>query len=177
MVAYGNARHVSPSFYLKVFLLFVPFTLIPSALGSMAILVVTRYLHRCVFKWALFGLSAVGIAYGVAFFEAGDGGEPGTGTDGGYAPRVTPQQQRDRSADTPELLGGVEHDCLGRRLVGEGSLLLHGPPQQRHDGHTGMCHGQPPPVTMKAGRVTTARAIFNSASPLLDRPISLPHPA
>ena len=60
MVAYGNARHVSPSFYLKVFLLFVPFTLIPSALGSMAILVVTRYLHRCVFKWALFALAGDG---------------------------------------------------------------------------------------------------------------------
>ncbi|MGA2138870.1 MAG: hypothetical protein ABSH14_08425 [Verrucomicrobiia bacterium] len=69
MVAYGNARHVSPNFYLKVFLLFVPFTLIPSALGSMAILVVTRYLHRCVFKWALFGLSAMGIAYGVVFLK------------------------------------------------------------------------------------------------------------
>ena len=69
MVAYGNARHVSPSFYLKVFLLFVPFTVIPSAFGSMAILVVTRYLHRRVFKWALFGLSAVGIAYGVAFLK------------------------------------------------------------------------------------------------------------
>ena len=69
MVAYGNARHVSPDFYLKVFLLFVPFTLIPSALGSMAILVITRYLHRRVFKWALFGLSAVGIACAVVFLK------------------------------------------------------------------------------------------------------------
>ena len=69
MVAYGNARHVSPDFYLKVFLLFIPFTLIPAALGSMTILVVTRYLHRRVFKWALFGLAAVGIAAGVTFLK------------------------------------------------------------------------------------------------------------
>ncbi|MGD0061133.1 MAG: hypothetical protein ABSD58_17110 [Verrucomicrobiia bacterium] len=69
MAAYGNARHVSPSFYLKVFLLFVPFTVIPAALGSIAILIVTRYLHRRVFKWALFGVSVVGIATGVTFLK------------------------------------------------------------------------------------------------------------
>jgi ABC-2 type transport system permease protein len=69
MAAYGNARHVSPTFYLKVFLLFVPFTVIPAALGSIAILIVTRYLHRRVFKWALFGVSAVGIAAGVTFLK------------------------------------------------------------------------------------------------------------
>jgi ABC-2 type transport system permease protein len=69
MAAYGNARHVSPSFYLKVFLLFVPFTAIPAALGLIAILIVTRYLHRRVFKWALFGVSVVGIAAGVTFLK------------------------------------------------------------------------------------------------------------
>ena len=69
MVAYGRARHVSPDFYLKVFLLFVPFTIIPAAFGSMAILVVTRYLHRHVFKWALFGVSAVGLACAVLFLR------------------------------------------------------------------------------------------------------------
>jgi ABC-2 type transport system permease protein len=69
MAAYGNARHVSPSFYLKVFLLFVPFTAIPAALGSIAILIVTRYLHRRVFKWALFGASVVGIVTGVTFLK------------------------------------------------------------------------------------------------------------
>jgi ABC-2 type transport system permease protein len=69
MAAYGNARHVSPSFYLKVFLLFIPFTVIPAALGSIAILIVTRYLHRRVFKWVLFGVSAVGIAAAVTFLK------------------------------------------------------------------------------------------------------------
>jgi ABC-2 type transport system permease protein len=69
MAAYGNARHVSLSFYLKVFLLFVPFTVIPAALGSIAILIVTRYLHRRIFKWALFGVSVVGIATGVTFLK------------------------------------------------------------------------------------------------------------
>ena len=69
MAAYGNARHVLPSFYLKVFLLFIPFTVIPAALGSIAILIVTRYLHRRVFKWVLFGVSAVGIAAAVTFLK------------------------------------------------------------------------------------------------------------
>jgi len=69
MVAYGNARHVSAGFYMKVFLLFVPFTIIPAALGSMAILAVARYLHRHVFKWALFGVSTVGIACAFAFLK------------------------------------------------------------------------------------------------------------
>ncbi|HTS19171.1 MAG TPA: hypothetical protein VMP11_16465 [Verrucomicrobiae bacterium] len=69
MAAYGNARHVSPSFYLKVFLLFIPFTVIPAALGLIAILVVTRYLHRRIFKWAIFGVSLVGITAGVTFLK------------------------------------------------------------------------------------------------------------
>jgi len=69
MAAYGNARHVSPAFYLKVFLLFVPFIVIPAALGSIAILIVTRYLHRRVFKWALFSVSVLGIAGGVTFLK------------------------------------------------------------------------------------------------------------
>src|ERR1017187_1245250 len=61
MAAYGNARHVSGGFYLKVFLLFIPFTVIPAAIGCIAILIVTRYLHRHIFKWALFGVSFVAI--------------------------------------------------------------------------------------------------------------------
>lgn len=69
MVAYGNARHEPVGFFLKVFLLFLPFTVIPAALGSMAILVVTRYLHRHVFKWALFSLGAVGIACAIVFLK------------------------------------------------------------------------------------------------------------
>ncbi|HUK83899.1 MAG TPA: hypothetical protein VLZ12_14855, partial [Verrucomicrobiae bacterium] len=56
MLAYGVTRHVSVWFYLKVFVLFLPFTVIPAALGSLVILLVARYLHRRVFKWTLFGL-------------------------------------------------------------------------------------------------------------------------
>lgn len=69
MAAYGNARHVSMGFYLKVFLLFIPFTVIPAAIGSIAILIVTRYLHRHIFKWALFGVSAVGIICAILFLK------------------------------------------------------------------------------------------------------------
>jgi len=56
MLAYGVARHVSGWFYLKVFVLFLPFTVIPAALGSLVILLVARYMHRRLFKWTLFGL-------------------------------------------------------------------------------------------------------------------------
>src|SRR5207249_3184732 len=34
IAAYGRARNVEPDFYLKVFLLFVPFTVIPAAIAS-----------------------------------------------------------------------------------------------------------------------------------------------
>ena len=61
MLAYGAARHVSVGFYVKVFLLFLPFTVIPAALGSLVILLVTRYLHRRLFKWSLFGLGTAAI--------------------------------------------------------------------------------------------------------------------
>jgi ABC-2 type transport system permease protein len=61
MLAYGVTRHVSISFYLKVFVLFLPFTVIPAALGSLLILLVTRYLHRRLFKWVLFGISVTAI--------------------------------------------------------------------------------------------------------------------
>lgn len=69
MAAYGNARHVSMDFYLKIFLLFIPFTVLPAAIGSIAILIVTRYLHRHIFKWGLFGVSAVGIVFAVFFLK------------------------------------------------------------------------------------------------------------
>jgi ABC-2 type transport system permease protein len=69
MLAYGVTRHVTGWFYLKVFLLFVPFMTIPAALGSMVILIVARYFHRRIFKWALFGFSAVGIACAVVFLK------------------------------------------------------------------------------------------------------------
>ena len=69
MAAYGNARHVSGGFYLKVFLLFIPFTVMPAAIGCIAILIVTRYLHRRIFKWVLFGVSFVGIWCAILFLK------------------------------------------------------------------------------------------------------------
>jgi ABC-2 type transport system permease protein len=67
IVAYGIAHHTSLWFYLKALMLFVPFTVIPAALGALVILLVTRYLHRRVFKWALFGIGSV-LLLGVALF-------------------------------------------------------------------------------------------------------------
>jgi len=62
MLAYGVSRHVAPWFYAKVLLLLLPFAIIPAALGSLLILLVTCYLDRRVFKWAVFGFGTVLIA-------------------------------------------------------------------------------------------------------------------
>jgi ABC-2 type transport system permease protein len=59
IVAYGGDRHAGPLFYIKVFLLFLPFTLIPAAVGSGIVLLVTRYLHRRIFKLALFAMGTI----------------------------------------------------------------------------------------------------------------------
>lgn len=69
MLAYGSVRHVAGWFYLKVAVLYLPFIVIPGALGALVILLVTRYLHRRMFKWALFGLSALGIACAIVFLK------------------------------------------------------------------------------------------------------------
>ncbi len=82
ILAYGVARHAGLWFYVKAVLLFVPFTVIPAALGSLVIVLVTRYLHRRVFKWALFGLGSlvvVGCALLVKPISAADLQEPHMG--------------------------------------------------------------------------------------------------
>lgn len=63
MLAYGSVRHVGGWFYLKIVLLYLPFIMIPGALGALVIMMVTRYLHRRVFKWALFSVSALAIGW------------------------------------------------------------------------------------------------------------------
>lgn len=67
ILAYGTAREANPWFYVKAFLLFIPFTVIPAAIGSLVILLVTRFLHRRVFKWALFGIGSA-VLLGCALF-------------------------------------------------------------------------------------------------------------
>jgi ABC-2 type transport system permease protein len=69
MLAYGSVRQVTGWFYVKAFLLFVPFTIIPAAVGSLLVLLVTRYLHRRMFKWALFGLGVLLVAAAVLFLK------------------------------------------------------------------------------------------------------------
>jgi ABC-2 type transport system permease protein len=61
MLAYGAARHVGGWFYLNVFLLFMPFIIIPAALGSLVIMLMTRFLQRRMFKWILLGLGCVAL--------------------------------------------------------------------------------------------------------------------
>jgi ABC-2 type transport system permease protein len=72
MLAYGVTKHVSPWFYVKAALLFVPFIVIPAALGALVILVVTRYLHRQVFKLAIFGLGGLLVAGALVFVKPFD---------------------------------------------------------------------------------------------------------
>jgi ABC-2 type transport system permease protein len=65
MLAFGVVRNVAGEFYVLVCLLFVPFIVIPSALGALAVLAVARFLDRRMFKWVLLGvglLLAVGAA-------------------------------------------------------------------------------------------------------------------
>jgi ABC-2 type transport system permease protein len=59
MLAYGVVRHVSGEFYVLACLLFLPFILIPSALGALVVVTVTRFLDRRMFKWVLIGTGAV----------------------------------------------------------------------------------------------------------------------
>ena len=75
MLAYGNVRDVSWSFYLKALLLFVPFIVIPASVGLLVILFVTRYLHRQLFKWALFGLGTLAIIGAVLLVRPMDAGQ------------------------------------------------------------------------------------------------------
>jgi len=72
LLAYGSVRHVSGWFYLKALLLFIPFTVIPAAIGSLAVLLVARFLHRRAFKWLFFGLGAAAIAGGLVFLRPMD---------------------------------------------------------------------------------------------------------
>lgn len=69
LLAYGQVRAVTGWFYLKAFLLYLPFTMIPAALGALAILIITRFLHRRMFKWTLFGLGTTAVAAAAYFVK------------------------------------------------------------------------------------------------------------
>lgn len=72
MLAYGSVRDVSGWFYLKAFLLFLPFVMIPATVGSLVILMVTRFMHRRMFKWGLFGIGTLGVIAAVFFLRPMD---------------------------------------------------------------------------------------------------------
>lgn len=69
MLAYGAVRHVSAWFYAKAFVLMFPFAAIPAALGLLVILFIARFLHRQVFKWALFALATVVVCWAIFFLK------------------------------------------------------------------------------------------------------------
>jgi ABC-2 type transport system permease protein len=69
LLAYGATRQVTVWFYMKMLLLFLPFTAIPAALGSIVILMIARYLHRRVFKWALFVMGVLGVTWAAVFVK------------------------------------------------------------------------------------------------------------
>ncbi len=61
LLAYGHVRGVNAWFYIQAFLLFIPFTVIPACIGALIILVITRFFHRRLFKFILFGAGATAI--------------------------------------------------------------------------------------------------------------------
>jgi ABC-2 type transport system permease protein len=67
MLAYGAAQEMPFSFYLRIALLFIPFIIIPGAVGGLIVLFVTRYLHRRLFKWSLMAIGVVALL-GATFF-------------------------------------------------------------------------------------------------------------
>ncbi len=69
ILAYGAARQVTMWFYIKLGLLYLPFIVIPAALGALVILIVNRYLHRRVFKWALFITGSAAILWSIVFLK------------------------------------------------------------------------------------------------------------
>lgn len=53
LLAYGQSQQVNVLFYVKAFLLFIPFIAIPASLGLLAILLVVRFVQRRMFQWTL----------------------------------------------------------------------------------------------------------------------------
>jgi ABC-2 type transport system permease protein len=72
MLAYGQAQQVSVWFYLKAFLLFIPFIAIPAAIGALAMLLMTRYLQRRLFKWVLLGAGSLAIVLVLTLVKPAD---------------------------------------------------------------------------------------------------------
>jgi ABC-2 type transport system permease protein len=61
MAAYGVVRDVNWFFYVKIAALYLPFIVIPAVCGSWAVLLLSRYLHRRVFKIAVLLICAGGL--------------------------------------------------------------------------------------------------------------------
>lgn len=69
MLAYGTTRDASPLFFLQIGLMFLPFIAIPAGVGAFFVLVVTRFLHRQVFKWMLIGTGVVALVAGAVLLR------------------------------------------------------------------------------------------------------------
>jgi ABC-2 type transport system permease protein len=69
MFAYGMARQVGGLFYLKVFLLLLPFMILTASLGALAVLLIARYFQRRAFKWGLCAMAMIGVLLAVAHFH------------------------------------------------------------------------------------------------------------
>jgi ABC-2 type transport system permease protein len=69
ILAYGTTRHASPLFFVKVFAVFLPFAVIPATVGALLVLLIARYFHRRLFKWALFGFGSFVVVCSVVFLR------------------------------------------------------------------------------------------------------------
>jgi ABC-2 type transport system permease protein len=72
MVAYGTHHHVGWTFYLKVLALFIPFLIIPAALGSLGLMLVSRIFQRKLFKRAIAVIAVACIAYALYTIRPSD---------------------------------------------------------------------------------------------------------
>ncbi len=84
LLAYGLASHAPPFFYLAAVLFYLPFVVIPAALGSLLTMLGLRLLLRfhARAKWLL-GLVLVGVGVLFATFRSQFGGTPGESLGGG----------------------------------------------------------------------------------------------
>ena len=100
--------------FLRSFSLFIPFTVIPgAAIGSITILIVTRYLHRHVFKWALFGVGVVALVCAVLFLKPMQAEDLEKAQMVAALTELLHTSRMTVQPDPAELLGGFRYDRVG----------------------------------------------------------------
>jgi ABC-2 type transport system permease protein len=72
LLAYGQSQQVNVLFYVKAFLLFIPFIVIPASLGLLVILLAVRFMQRRLFQWTLAVSGVLAIVAGLILMQPSD---------------------------------------------------------------------------------------------------------